>query len=86
MIVGSMLLAALWLPSLFVLAFGRRRPFAQVVRRTWPLWVLQPIAATALIYLADAAGLTNPAGYVLAICMAIGGGGALVFRYAMRRC
>ena len=49
------------------------------------MWAAQILMAAALIYLADAIGMTNPAGYMLAICMTIGAGGALVVRSAMRR-
>jgi hypothetical protein len=84
-VVSVLLLAILWLPSLAVLIFGRQRPFAQAMRKVWPLWIAQPVAAAALIWLADETGLVNPAGYVFAICMAIGGGGALTVAGAMRR-
>jgi len=84
-IICSAVFAALWLPSLAVLIFRGKRPYARAARKIWPLWLAQPVMAAALIYLADAVGLANPAGYMLAICTALGGGGALVFWYAMRR-
>ena len=80
-----LLLAVLWLPSFAVVVFGRRRPSARVVGKIWLLWAAQPAVTAALIYLADAAGLANPVGYMLAICMAMGGGGAFVAGSAMRR-
>jgi len=83
-IVGSVLLAALWLPSLAVLFFGGRRPLVHAMRKIGMLWLAQAMAAAALIYLADAVGLANPVGYSLAICMAIGCAGALALGYAMR--
>lgn len=76
-IIGSIWLAALWLPSMVALAAAGQRSLAQAVRGLWPLWAIQAVAAAALIYLADALGLANPAGYTLAICMAIGCAGAL---------
>lgn len=76
-IFGSVWLAALWLPSLVVMVFAGRRSFAQAIRGLWPLWAIQAVAAAALIYLADAMGLANPAGYTLAICVATGCAGAL---------
>ena len=44
----------------------------------WRIWIAQVIVAAALIFLADSAGLLNPAGYMLGICFVVGLAGALV--------
>lgn len=72
-------LGLLWLPSLIVLAFVKNLPMDEVVRRGCLVWLIQPPLAIALILLADAMGLTNPGGLVLAISAAVGCAGAIFF-------
>jgi hypothetical protein len=66
------LLAVLWTPSWIVL------PRGEGLRRVWRIWIAQVNVAAALIFLADSAGLLNPAGYMLGICFVVGLAGALV--------
>jgi hypothetical protein len=74
----TMLIGILWLPSWMALHVVRRLPARRVLRKAWPVWLVQVYLATALIFLADAINLTNPAGYMLAICCSLGVLGALI--------
>jgi hypothetical protein len=75
-VVIAMLLVLL-APSWIALLLFRSATPGQAVRRGWRVWVVQVIAAAMLIYLANAIGLLNPAGYTLGICASIGMVGAL---------
>lgn len=73
------LLVLLTVPSLLVLVrFGRLTP-KQALRRAWSTWIGLVVVAVGLIYLANAIGMTNPLGYVLGICSALGVSGAGFF-------
>lgn len=68
------------MPSLLVLVRFGQLTSMQALRRAWPTWVGLVVVAVGLIYSADAIGLTNPMGYVLSICIALGmSGGAFFF-------
>ena len=73
----AVLLALLWAPSWIVLR-RNRAVFGDGLRAVWRIWIAQVIAAIALIFLADRAGLLNPAGYTLGICFLVGLVGAFV--------
>ncbi len=82
----GVLLTVLWAPSWIALALFARLTIKRILQRSWPVWVAQTLAAIVLIYLADAIGLTNPAGYTLGICAALGIlGAALLWRSIFRR-
>jgi hypothetical protein len=69
----AVLLSALWLPSWIALYFVRGFSARLVIRKAWPIWLLQLVLAATLIFMADAIGLRNPAGFTLAICLVLGG-------------
>jgi hypothetical protein len=71
------LVAVLWAPSWIVLR-RNRAAFGGRLRAVWRIWIAQVVAAIAMIYLADRAGLLNPAGYTLGICFLLGMTGAFV--------
>jgi len=77
LVVIAVLLAVLWVPSWIVLR-RNRAVFGEGLRAVWRIWIAQVIAAIALIFLADRAGLLNPAGDTLGICLLVGLVGAFV--------
>jgi len=74
----GVLLTVLWAPSWIALALFARLTTKQILRTSWVVWLIQAMAAIALIYLTDAIGLANPAGYTLGICVALGVSGAVI--------
>jgi hypothetical protein len=70
-------------PSLFVAIRLRRRGDARALPALRGLWLAQLILACGLIFAAEYAGdrfgWTNPIGYVLAIVIGVGIGGAALF-------
>lgn len=79
------LLTVLWVPSWIALALFARLATKQILRRSWGVWATQTMAAIALIYLSDAIGLTNPVGYTLGICIALGVSGAVLLWWSTSR-
>ena len=79
-IVVAVLLVVLLLPSWIVLFAFNRMSFGQAVQTAWPIWGAQIVACVAFIFIADKAGLLNPAGYSLGICALVGCTGALFLR------
>lgn len=77
-ILVTILLGTLWLPSWIALKFVRRLSAGATIRKAWPTWLAQACLAVALILLADAIGLMNPAGYVFGICLGLGVLGAVM--------
>lgn len=73
----AILLVVLWMPSWAVLSLGMRLSVREVIQKAWRVWLIQVCLAVALIFLADAVGLTNPAGYICAICFGLGVLGAV---------
>jgi hypothetical protein len=84
MIVIAVLLTVLLGPSLVVLLLFNRVTLGEAARAAWLVWLAQVIASITLIFLADKAGLLNPAGYMLGICLLVGLAGAFVLRRQIR--
>lgn len=76
----AVLLIVLLSPSWIVLFAFNRMSFSQAVQTAWPIWSAQIVACVALIFLADKAGLLNPAGYSIGICVLVGCAGAVFLR------
>jgi hypothetical protein len=74
----AMLLVPLWLPSWLALKFAKRLSAGATIRKAWPIRLAQVCLAVAFIFLADAIGLTNPAGYMFGICLGLGVLGAVM--------
>lgn len=75
----GMLLVLLLAPSWVVLAHFGRLNTMQALKKALPVWIGLVAIAAGLIFSADAIGLTNPLGYTLGICVAIGVSGANFF-------
>lgn len=82
------LFCALWGPSFFVARRLQRQGDWAALRALRLLWPAQLVLAAGLIFAADAAGLANPAGYSIAIILAVSVTGAAAFgawRLVMQR-
>ena len=79
-ILVAVLLIVLLSPSWIVLFAFNRMSISQAVQAAWPIWGAQIIACVAFIFLADKAGLLNPAGYSVGICGLVGCAGAFFLR------
>lgn len=77
-LVLALLFALLCGPSLFVALRLRRRGDRGALRPLRVIWFGQVMLASVLILAADAAGLSNPIGCVLAILFAVSASGAVV--------
>ncbi len=69
-----LLILVMWVPV--YIAF-RRREAKSPIRRCAPVFVTQLIIGPTLVFVADAVGLLNPAGYILAITFLLAGAGFL---------
>lgn len=77
-ILVTILLGTLWSPSWIALKFVKRLSARATIRKAWPVWLAQVCLAAAFIFLANAIGLTNPAGYMFGICLGLGVLGAVM--------
>lgn len=73
------LFCALWGPSFFVARRLQRQGDWAALRGLRLLWPAQLVLAAGLIFAADAAGVANPAGYSVAIIIAVSVTGAAAF-------
>lgn len=76
-ILVGFLLSVLLGPSWLLLIRFRKLTAVQALQRARLAWIAMIVIAAALIFLADAIGLTNPLGYMLGICFALGTSGAV---------
>ena len=82
----GVLLVLLLAPSWVVLTHFGRLNAIQALQKAWPIWISLVVVATGLIFSADAIGLTNPLGYTLGICAALGmSGSGLLWRRSWGR-
>ena len=72
-------LGAMWLPVYLVL---RKRNVQSIATRCAVILTVQVVSAGILIWLADAVGLLNPGGYILAIVFATTVAGVVYARFA----
>lgn len=73
------LFCALWGPSFLVARRLQRQGDWAALRALRLLWPAQLVLAAGLIFAADAAGVANPAGYSIAIIIAVSVTGAAAF-------
>jgi len=73
------LFCALWGPSFLVARRLQRQGDWAALRGLRLLWPAQLVLAAGLIFAADAAGVANPAGYSIAIIIAVSVIGAAAF-------
>jgi len=75
----GVLFCTLWGPSLFVALRLHRRGDWAAMRALRVLWPLQLVLAAALVFAADAAGVSNPVGCGVVIVIGVGIAGAAAF-------
>jgi hypothetical protein len=68
-----------WGPTMFIFYRKRRRGETVLLRHLSSALIIELAAVVALAVVADAFGLLNPGGYLLAIALLIGAAGAQVF-------
>lgn len=73
------LLGAMWLP---VYLSMRKRNVRPIAKQCAIVFIVQALSATGLIWLADAIGLLNPGGYILAIVIGVAVAGVMYARFA----